>query len=232
VTLRIEACAYNGLCLTLAETPSPQLLDDICWLVSAFKEQLPVEIIDIVPAYVTITVYFDFNIINRFNLRLKLIEIYNKKPKFHDRVSHQTHQLAVWYDAGVCPDLRSCAEQSGMSVEEIVATHTGTSYRVYGVGFAPGFAYLGDLPQSIRMSRHATPRLSVPKGAVAIAEGQTAVYPLPSPGGWQVLGLCSQPMLDSNWHARLQVGDEVRFYAIDRARYLAMGGIIETMEVQ
>ncbi|MDX1733979.1 MAG: carboxyltransferase domain-containing protein, partial [Halioglobus sp.] len=102
------------------------------------------------------------------------------------------------------------------------------SYRVYAIGFAPGFAYMGEVDERIARPRLATPRSAVPAGAVAIADRQTAVYPAVSPGGWNLIGLCPTPMFDPAAEPPMPVavGDSVRFRPIDRQEYLSLGGAL------
>ena len=97
---------------------------------------------------------------------------------------------------------------------------------MYAVGFAPGFAYLGEVDDRIATPRLSSPRLKVPKGAVAIADRQTAVYPSQSPGGWNIIGLCPVNIFDakSSIPMPISVGDSVKFYAIDKQEYLDLGG--------
>nr|WP_269473309.1 carboxyltransferase domain-containing protein [Kineobactrum salinum] len=118
------------------------------------------------------------------------------------------------------------AQQAGLSVEDVIALHSATEYRVYAIGFAPGFAYLGEVDPRIAMPRLATPRPRVPRGAVAIADRQTAVYPAVSPGGWNLIGLCPRRMFDPDASPTMPVavGDRVRFEPISRARFLELGG--------
>ena len=134
--------------------------------------------------------------------------------------------LPVYYSAESGPDLQGLADGAGLSVDEVIAIHQQTEYRVYAIGFAPGFAYLGEVDERIAASRLATPRQKVPRGSVAIADRQTAVYPAQSPGGWNLIGLCPQRMFDPNLTPSMpvQVGDRVRFDAIDKQTFLALGG--------
>ena len=138
----------------------------------------------------------------------------------------RTVVLPVYYAPDAGADLESLAERSGLSVDEVIGLHSGTEYRVYAIGFAPGFAYLGQVDERIAAPRLTTPRLKVPRGAVAIADRQTAVYPAVSPGGWNLIGRCPTRMFDP--HATptmpVTVGDRVRFEAISRDRFLALGG--------
>ena len=117
-------------------------------------------------------------------------------------------------------------ERGKISVDEVIEIHQQQEYRVYAIGFAPGFAYLGEVDERIAAPRLATPRQKVPRGAVAIADRQTAVYPAVSPGGWNLIGLCPTRMFnpENDPSMPVQVGDRVRFAAIDRDDFLARGG--------
>jgi len=117
-----------------------------------------------------------------------------------------------------------------MSVEQVISLHQAQEYRVYAIGFSPGFAYLGEVDERIAMPRLATPRLKVPKGAIAIADRQTAIYPAQSPGGWNIIGSCPVDMFNPNKKPIMpvSVGDRVKFYAIDKQQYLALGGSLST----
>jgi inhibitor of KinA len=111
------------------------------------------------------------------------------------------------------PDLDEVAEIHGLRPADVIALHAGATYRVFMLGFAPGFAYLGPLPAELVTPRRATPRERVPAGSVAIAGGQTAVYPCATPGGWRLIGRTETRMWDLNRRppALLGPGDSVRF---------------------
>ncbi|MEZ5502882.1 MAG: 5-oxoprolinase subunit PxpB, partial [Halioglobus sp.] len=138
----------------------------------------------------------------------------------------RTVVLPVYYAAEVGADLEALARRAGLSTDQVIDLHAGTLYRVYAIGFAPGFADLGQVDERIAAPRLATPRASVPCGSVAIADRQTAVYPAQSPGGWNLIGRCPVSMFDpqSQPCMPVAVGDSVRFEAISRERFLALGG--------
>ena len=106
------------------------------------------------------------------------------------------HQIPVAYGGHYGPDLENVAKHAGLTQEEVIAIHSGTDYRVFMLGFAPGFPYLGGMDSRIACPRLATPRTLVPAGAVGIAESQTGVYPNPSPGGWQIIGRTPMKLFD------------------------------------
>lgn len=123
------------------------------------------------------------------------------------------HRIPVVYDG---PDLEETAGRLGMPVPELIRLHSEPTYRVFMVGFVPGWAYLGPLPETLRLPRRSVPRTLVPAGSVAIAGAQTGVYPLPTPGGWHLLGHTDLPMFlpDSDPPLLLRTGDRVKFFAI------------------
>lgn len=126
---------------------------------------------------------------------------------------HRVIEVPTTYDG---PDLAETAERSRLSVDELVALHSGREYAAYFLGFMPGFAYCGRLDPRIVAPRLERPRERVPAGSVAIADGQTAVYPLGSPGGWRLIGRTDMVMFDPN------ADDPVRIHAGDRLRFVAL----------
>ncbi|MGB5497485.1 MAG: 5-oxoprolinase subunit PxpB [Maribacter sp.] len=130
-------------------------------------------------------------------------------------------KLPVCYDLDFAIDLEKVAKELGESVEKIIELHTSHIYTVYGIGFLPGFMYLGGLPKSLETSRRAEPRQKVAKGAVGLAGKQTGIYPQESPGGWNIIGNCSVPIFDANRAEPcfVNVGDKIQFYSISRAEY-------------
>jgi KipI family sensor histidine kinase inhibitor len=122
-------------------------------------------------------------------------------------------EIPVVYGGGSGPDLAFVAQHTGMSPRQVVEMHAGAEYIVYFLGFQPGFPYLGGMPDALVTPRHAEPRLAVPAGSVGIGGSQTGIYPLITPGGWQVIGHTSLVMFDpqKSLPTLLCPGDKVRF---------------------
>lgn len=136
-------------------------------------------------------------------------------------------EIPVCYGGDLGPDLQDVARAHDLSLDDVVAIHAGGEYLVYMVGFMPGFAYLGGLSERIATPRRPVPRTVVPAGTVGIGGSQTGVYPLESPGGWNLIGRTPQRMFlpEKEPPTRLEIGDRVRFRPISRAEYDATIGV-------
>jgi KipI family sensor histidine kinase inhibitor len=165
---------------------------------------------DVVPTYRSVAVHFDPLSIDIETIRDALTRAADAAP---DSSGGRTVVIPVQYGGDMGPDLREVAAFAGVSADEVVARHAGARYRVFMLGFLPGFAYMGTVDETIAMPRHATPRLKVPGGSVGIAGRQTGIYPRDSPGGWRLIG--RTPVSLFNPHrvpaALLAPGDTVRF---------------------
>jgi len=130
-------------------------------------------------------------------------------------------KLPVCYDPEFGIDLEEVSQYTGKSIEQLITLHTSATYTVYGIGFLPGFLYLGGVPKDLETPRKASPRLNVKKGSVGLARKQTGIYPQDCPGGWNIIGNCPIPIFDAEKEnpCFIRVGDTVRFYAVTRAQF-------------
>jgi KipI family sensor histidine kinase inhibitor len=167
-------------------------------------------LVEIVPAYATVTVFFEGD---AEEIRRHLVALSHAPASGHRDRSEAIPPLHVIPVRYTGPDLGYVATQTGLTPEQIIERHSSREYLVYLLGFVPGFGYLGDLDPSLVLPRRATPRTRVAAGSVAIAGAQTAVYPLATPGGWHLIGTTSVAMFDPAREpaALLQAGDRVRF---------------------
>lgn len=187
------------------------------------------EIRDLIPSYSTVTVCYD-PVQNDFasmsqKIRQLLVGLEDENKKDVGRLI----EIPVYYDLEVGPDLARVAQRHNMDVEEVILRHTQQDYDVFAIGFAPGFAYLGTVDDAIATPRLATPRARVPAGAVALADRQTAVYPIATPGGWNILGRTAVKMFDPQQEGLCPVttGDRVRFVSVSREQFIAAGGDLQ-----
>ena len=137
-----------------------------------------------------------------------------------------TVSLPVCYDPELAPDLEDVATNAGVSVADVTQLHSGPTYAVLATGFAPGFAYMGDVDARISMPRLTTPRPRVETGSVGIADRRTGIYPAAGPGGWRLIGRVPSTLFadPAERIARFRPGGTVEFRPIDRAEYEAVGG--------
>ena len=226
--MKIEIAGQNAFIVYFAEQTSAAVSAQIQAAVDNILGSMAHSIIDLVPSYASLLVIFDLNRSDPYaikqGLRLALANLDATDAAAGDLVT-----LPVYYSLESGPDLELIAERGNISVEDVIDIHQQQEYRVYAIGFAPGFAYLGEVDERIAAPRLATPRQKVPRGAVAIADRQTAVYPAVSPGGWNLIGRCPTRMFDpaSDPSMPVKVGDRIRFSAIDRERYLELGGELD-----
>lgn len=138
-------------------------------------------------------------------------------------------RIPACHDGEFAPDLAEVAAQADLTPDEAVALHGATRYHVYMIGFLPGFPYLGDLPEALRLPRRETPRVKVPAGSVAIADAMTAVYTTESPGGWHLIGRTPVPLFDARAAppALLRPGDAVVFEPIRKSEFDRIARAVE-----
>lgn len=184
------------------------------------------DLLDLVPSYTTLLVVFDPFRISPCEARQQLIAILDQLKPADAGASGSLHELPTWYDPQTGPDLQRVAELSGLSVASVIEAHSSREYRVFALGFAPGFAFMGLLDPALTCPRLDTPRQKVPAGSVAIAGQQTAAYPVVTPGGWNLIGRTPARLFDRNrdGFSLLRVGDRVSFVPVDRATFEAQGG--------
>lgn len=215
----------NALMVYFADHFSPEVADRVQRAVTVLEPALGEELLDLVPSFASLLVIYDLYRIDFDTLAAQIDSLLDSSYEASSGTSKLV-ELPVYYSAEAGPDLEALARRARLSTDEVVALHQAREYRVYAIGFAPGFAYLGEVDERIAAPRLATPRARVRRGSVGIAGRQTAVYPADSPGGWNLIGLC--PLRMFSLHADppmpVQVGDRVRFRAIDRDDFLAMGG--------
>ena len=133
-------------------------------------------------------------------------------------------EIPVCYGGEYGPDLNDVSEMHGMTPAQVIELHSSSTYVVYFLGFVPGFAYLGELPEALATPRLAAPRRRVPPGSVGIAGRQTGVYPVATPGGWRLLGRTPLSMFrpDRDGFSLLSIGDRVRFTPINHEQFAAL----------
>lgn len=198
-----------------------------CLEKSAFEE-----IIEYIPYFTSVSISYDplkIKASDAFEvIRAKMIKII-EEIDFSCEYEEHVINIPVCYAEELGPDLQYVANTNGLTEEEVINIHTSGEYLVYMLGFAPGFPYLGGLSPKIYTPRRSTPRTAIKAGSVGIAGSQTGVYPIETPGGWQIIGRTPVKLFDANSDEKtlLKCGDIAKFYPISYDEYIKLKGKIE-----
>jgi len=212
---------------------APEVNARITAFVGLIKEQKIEGIIDMIPAFCTLLVNYDPRIVAYQELLDRLDEL-SKLDVQVQKASSKVFEIPVLYDGEGGPDLENVAKLAGLSKEEVIEIHSGSDYLIYMLGFMPGFPYLGGLDERIHTPRLDEPRVKIPSGSVGIGAAQTGLYPLESPGGWQLLGRTPVKTYDPNRETPIlfDAGDYIRFVPITEEEYHAIGELVAKNEYE
>jgi KipI family sensor histidine kinase inhibitor len=210
--LSLRPASDGALLVVLGDRMAPGIHRRVRRLLGLLDEAAPAGVTDFSPAYASILIRFDPLRTDHAALGAQVQEL---SADLGDTALPEPPivEIPVHYGGEDGPDLEAVARFADLTPGEVVALHAGTIYDVYFLGFTPGFAYLGTVPDRIACPRLETPRRAVPAGSVGIAGGQTGVYPASTPGGWRLIGRTTVPMFDAARQpmSRLAIGDRVRF---------------------
>lgn len=224
----IEPLGCEALIIRFGRRIEPQITPRIRVLSERIAALHIHGLLDQVPAYTTLTLHFDLRRTSYQALRAQIKPLLNKLADVEPMSGRQVI-IPVCYHPELGPDLERVARYHRISVDAVIKRHARQTYQVYAIGFAPGFAYLGEVTDDLATPRLETPRTAVPAGSVAIADRQTAVYPVDTPGGWNIIGRTAMPMFDRNQPGLcpLKIGDEVQFRPISQAEFIKAGGHLD-----
>lgn len=209
---RLLPAGDSAILIEFADEIDDATNDRVHALAQYLRAQRRADILDLVPAYASLLVCYDSLQTDFATMRGHLAASLSLSQS-HIEPEPRVIEIPVQYGGPFGPDLGFIAQWSGLPESQVVDLHASVLYRVYFVGFTPGFAYLGSVPEKIAAPRLGTPRTRVPSGSVGIAARQTGIYPADTPGGWRLIGRTDLDMFDVNHHppARLRSGDRVRF---------------------
>jgi KipI family sensor histidine kinase inhibitor len=210
----------RGLLLELGDEIGSEVNEKVRRMTLAIQAESIEGIVEIVPTYRSLLILYNSLILSFVDLkkRLERIEKGLQQTPFPEP---KLTQIPALYGGSYGPDLEEVAKYHQISPEEVIQLHCSKPYFIYMIGFMPGFPYMGELPEALITPRLKTPRLSVPAGSVAIAQRQTGIYPMESPGGWQIIGRTPVKLFNPEREppALLQMGDHVQFFPISEKEF-------------
>jgi len=218
--VRFRAASDQAALLYLGEEIGLPAHERVLRLLRLLEKEPPAWLRNVQPAYCSLMVTFDACRIDHAGVESTLRE-YEERAEATRAGKPRAVEIPVCYGGKFGPDLESVAKLHGLKTPEVIKLHSSRTYHAYFLGFAPGFAYLGDLPEAIATPRLDTPRKKVPAGSVGIAGRQTAVYPFTTPGGWRLIGRTPLPLFQTGHRPMelISIGDQVRFRAISHEEF-------------
>lgn len=223
--MKIFPLGENALTIDFGNEISLELNNRVLQFADFFARNNFAGFVETVPAYSSLTIFYDVFTVRKhfpaFQTAFEAVKaaVENALPALNDieLVEPRLIEIPVCFDAESALDLDSLAAENNLTSEEVIGIFLVRTYRVFMLGFLPGFAYMGEVDERIAAPRKPAPRLKVPRGSVGIAGRQTGVYPFESPGGWQIIGRTRQELFTP--HAEnptfLRAGDLVKFYRSD-----------------
>ena len=212
---KFRSMGDRSLLVELGDEIGPAINQSVQELFVGLDLQKPKGLLELVPSYRSLLVICDPLVISLTDLEQIVVDIYNNLDR-SQLPQPRTVKIPVVYGDSYGPDLVEVAQYHQLTPEEVIAFHIQPTYRVYMIGFTPGYPYLGELPDAIATPRRNTPRTRVLRGSVGIAQKQSGIYSVDSPGGWQIIGWTPIHLFDPrrNPPSLLVMGDRVQFHTI------------------
>lgn len=221
----IYPCGDCAVTLQIGAEISEQVNREVVCALNALRKADIIGVVELVPTYTSICIHYDPAMLSCETLQRTIGQIKINLSEDNQEATGRIVEIPVCYGGEYGPDLSFVAQHNGLTPEEVIKRHSEGEYLVYMLGFLPGFAYMGGMDASIACPRLESPRTKIPAGSVGIAGTQTGIYPLSSPGGWQLIGRTPLKMFaihgDQTQFA-LSAGDRVRFVPITEETYREM----------
>ena len=225
--VRFLPCGDTALAVEFGSEIDRAVSETVLALDAALAGRRVEGIVETVPTFRSLMIHYDPIAVapeTLTNLVLKLIT-----GSSSHRPKQRRWRIPACYEQQFAPDLDEVAGLTGLSSADIIELHSATEFHVYMIGFLPGYPYMGDLPEQLRLPRRQEPRVRLPAGSVAIATAMTAIYPVESPGGWHLIGRSPIKLFDAQWErpSLLLPGDKVRFTPVTVSQFEQIGREVE-----
>ena len=231
--IEILTAGDSAILIEFGKEISPEINRKITAIVQLIKEQQIEGIVDTIPAFCSLLVNYDPRIIS-YEMIVERMRQLVKVDVMAEVGEKRIIEIPVCYGGEFGPDIDTVADNAKMSREEVIKLHSSKDYLIYMLGFLPGFSYLGGLDERLHTPRLANPRIKISAGSVGIGGSQTGIYPLDSPGGWQLIGLTPVKTYDPNRIVPIlfEAGDYIRFIPIDETEFNRIKELVSRDEYQ
>jgi len=226
--MNIKLASVDSVIIYFSDTISKETSQKVKSAYKLLKSLDDTNLIEIVPSYTSILITYDIFKYNYEEIQIFLEDVL-KDLKVEEESSLEIINVDVYYGEDVGIDLQRVANKANISIEEVIQIHSSKTYDVFAIGFLPGFAYMASVDERIVTSRLESPRKKIPKGSVAIADTQTAIYPQNSPGGWNILGKTTFELFDKTLESLspITIESRIKFNPISKEEFLKQGGNLE-----
>ena len=206
----------SALLVVAGNSVSPPINSQVRGLITEIREKDWPGILEMVPSYSSLVIHFNPLVLSVSAIESLICDVWDLAATVEEK-NVKIISIPTLYGGNFGPDIDEVSELTGFSTEEVIEKHSGVNYLVYALGFSPGFPYLGGLDESLKCARLSSPRLNVPAGSIAIADLQTGIYPVASPGGWRIIGRTPIKIFDPlrNSPSIIDPGDFIKFEPLD-----------------
>lgn len=226
--IRFLTAGDSSMLIEFGDEISKEINRKITATIQMMREQHIEGVVDTIPAFCSLLINYDPRIVSYEQLEERMRQLVRLDIPA-EQAQKRVIEIPVCYGGEYGPDLENIAELAGLTKEEVIRIHSSEEYLIYMLGFLPGFAYLGGLDERIHTPRLANPRIKINAGSVGIGGSQTGIYPLDSPGGWQLLGMTPVKVYDPVREVPIlyEAGDYIRFVPVDEAEYQRIKNEVE-----
>jgi len=225
----IKLASENAIIIYFGDEVAPELAEKIAFYTQLLQQSLNELIIDVVPSYTSVMISYRIDKVDYDDFCQQVSTTLSKANFVKEQQQSVLIEIPAYYDPEVGLDLERILSEGELSLDKFIDLHSNQTYMIYAIGFCPVFAFLGMVDKRIQIPRLKTPRVKIPAGSVGIADNQTAVYPIDSSAGWNIIARTPIDLSLSNNDNlnRFKIGNKVKFTAIDRQQYLSLGGKFE-----
>ena len=231
--IRILTEGDSSLLIVFGNEVSPDINKKISAVVSLFRSQQIKGVVDLIPSYCALLINYNPAVTTFSEIKKRAEQILSMDVKTSDE-KKVIVEIPVCYGGDYGPDIQNIADNAGLTIQEVIDLHSSRDYLIYMLGFLPGFCYLGGLDERIHTPRLANPRLKIREGSVGIGGASTGIYPMDSPGGWQLMGMTPVKTFDADREVPilLEAGQYIRFIPITEEEFIEIRKKVEAGEYE